>query len=591
MIAWNICGRRGASTLLWNLFAPDVPEKTVFLDEKFDSWATLDDGWTIWNQTLGSFQNWFDVSDGSFIASNNGVLIYDHYLSYANWTGPVNYDECLSISFKLYLPLDYNEKVGWSGQVFWLMLEDTAGERVLMSRWVMDLQPDTAANGWVYWPGGDAPPVTICTFSSGWHSVGVILNRTSNSWTGVFDGVVYPGLTFLASTTNAFDVGKVQLINALREEVQIVKVDDLRIEKGAILPPPPPPPPSFGWMAKTVPSGHYVNLLGIDTPYGQGIHVDSAGSGDISYELMAVNDTTWQVGSAGTVTVNGYFSQYDTLYSYEQPGRRFVRVYVLDESCTSILASADALTYLDQVNAWYYREVVIAGLTPGSMVKVAIGRTDNWAIDWGITAEWAQVSIVAQDIPFHLLIAEAGPTQYLWGQNEVYFDGSASVSDLAIVSYEWTWVAGNGTPKALTGVTPSCPAEWFFSYGNYTVTLTVTDLLGQTDTDTVSISWGFRLFSQTPNGAEWWDAPSDGYYKLRIENHNVTSIDWTIIDCNLTSPPYDVFHYTITFNSSDELLISVPFWMTGGRAYQSEYVIHGAAGSYVTIWSFFVPTG
>jgi PKD repeat protein len=204
------------------------------------------------------------------------------------------------------------------------------------------------------------------------------------------------------------------------------------------------------------------------------------------------------------------------------------------------------------------------------------GTTSNvWASDYGVRT---------------VLVAEAGPTQYLWGQDSVQFDGSGSYSDNGIVSYLWTWIAGNGTEKSLTGANPSCTSEWFFSYGNYTVTLTVTDSSGKTATDTVSIVFGFRIYCDDPMGAEGITAPSDGYYKLRIENNGMQSFNWTIVDCNLTSPPYDVFHDTITFSSDNELLVTGPFWMTGGRYYQSEYIPHGPAGSYMTIFAFFVPT-
>jgi hypothetical protein len=68
----------------------------------------------------------------------------------------------------------------------------------------------------------------------------------------------------------------------------------------------------------------------------------------------------------------------------------------------------------------------------------------------------------------------------------------------------------------------------------------------------------------------------------------MTSFVWTIIDCDRTSPPYEVFNETVTFSSPDELLITDAFWMEGGRWYQSEYVPSGPAGSYMTIYSYFV---
>ncbi len=200
--------------------------------------------------------------------------------------------------------------------------------------------------------------------------------------------------------------------------------------------------------------------------------------------------------------------------------------------------------------------------------------------DYGLGTMWAS-SHSTKAPP----IAEAGPTQYLWGEWTVTFNGTGSYSDIG--SYVWTWTAGNGSSKSAAGLVATIPSEWFFSYGNYTVTLTVTNADGRTATDTVAISWGFRI-EATMRGAEGIITPAPGYYKLRIENCGMSSFVWTIIDCDRTSPPYEVFNETVTFSSPDELLITDAFWMEGGRWYQSEYVPSGPAGSYMTIYSYFV---
>ncbi len=202
-----------------------------------------------------------------------------------------------------------------------------------------------------------------------------------------------------------------------------------------------------------------------------------------------------------------------------------------------------------------------------------------------MSSPYAQADISLSDVG---PLAEAGPIQYLWGQDTVTLDGSGSQSSAGIASFVWTWTSGNDAHRSISGMVPTFASGWFFAYANYTITLTVTDNNGKKATDTVSISWGFRPYS----GERWAEGiitPSNGYFKLRIENHGMTSFDWTILDCSRTAPPYDVFHATVTFSSSDQLLISDAFWMSGQRWYQSEYVLTGPAGAYMTVFSFFVP--
>jgi PKD repeat protein len=62
----------------------------------------------------------------------------------------------------------------------------------------------------------------------------------------------------------------------------------------------------------------------------------------------------------------------------------------------------------------------------------------------------------------------------------VFFDGSASLSDAGITSYQWNM--GDGT--VLDGAVVQ---HIFVQPGNFTVSLTVTDALGQTGTTTWDI--------------------------------------------------------------------------------------------------------
>jgi PKD repeat protein len=216
---------------------------TILLDENFDSWGTLDSSWSIWNATYLDFANWLDVQDGLLVASNNGVLAYDHYLSYANWTRPINYSGEFELSFRICLPLDCDEKYGWAGQVFWVIMYDTSGYAGLISRFVMDSPGDTNATGWVNWQG--EVPVQICPFYSGWHEVSMRMSAASMVWTPTFDGVEYAPQMFRAPS-GAFEIGKIAFVNALREEVQVCALDWVQVAaSGTIITPNLPPVASF----------------------------------------------------------------------------------------------------------------------------------------------------------------------------------------------------------------------------------------------------------------------------------------------------------------------------------------------------------
>jgi len=211
------------------------PETKVVLMENFTSWDSMDNGWTIWNNTLGTFRNWFDLNDENLIASNNGVLIYDLYHSYANWTHQIKYSSYTTISFDVYLPQNYDQKWGWAGQVAWVQVYDSAGNMGIQTRFVSDYLWDTDPIGWVNYEGSADNVVQICPYSRGWHHVTMVIQKDKQTWTGAMDGIVYTDLAF-ADQTEGFDISKIQITNALREEVQIIRFDNFRVECGNISP-------------------------------------------------------------------------------------------------------------------------------------------------------------------------------------------------------------------------------------------------------------------------------------------------------------------------------------------------------------------
>lgn len=207
----------------------DTPD-TVLLDEKFNSWSELDTRWIFWNCTTGNFRNWFNVTDGQLHATNNGILEFETYLSYANWTQKIVYAGELRISFDIYLPMAYNDKIGWAGQVFYVLLYDQSDSCGLWSRFVMDRIGDNPSpSGFVYLDHAGVIR-QICTFEAGWHHVSYILRSDDATWSAEFDGVVYDSLQYTSSQTGPFDISKLTMINALREEVQNIYIDNLLVE-------------------------------------------------------------------------------------------------------------------------------------------------------------------------------------------------------------------------------------------------------------------------------------------------------------------------------------------------------------------------
>jgi hypothetical protein len=82
-------------------------------------------------------------------------------------------------------------------------------------------------------------------------------------------------------------------------------------------------------------------------------------------------------------------------------------------------------------------------------------------------------------------VAEAGPDQVAIADSVVTFNGNASTDDKGITTYSWDFDAEDGITTEATGVTAT---HTYTAARNYTVTLTVTDTVGQTDSDTLQVT-------------------------------------------------------------------------------------------------------
>ena len=127
-----------------------------------------------------------------------------------------------------------------------------------------------------------------------------------------------------------------------------------------------------------------------------------------------------------------------------------------------------------------------SGATP-SHTYTALGTytailtvTDNDEVDASDS-----LTVTVQPDP-GVLTAEAGPNQTTCVGSTVNFDGSGSYAPVGrtIESYSWSF-GSDATPASGTGVTPSCV---YSTHGEKTVTLTVRDSGGDTDSDTLTVT-------------------------------------------------------------------------------------------------------
>ncbi len=91
------------------------------------------------------------------------------------------------------------------------------------------------------------------------------------------------------------------------------------------------------------------------------------------------------------------------------------------------------------------------------------------------------ISVTDNDAP----VAEAGPDQSVFVNEEVTFDGSGSSDNIGITSYSWDFDANGGLQEDATGATAT---HTYTAVGIYTVTLSVSDDAGNTASDTLTVT-------------------------------------------------------------------------------------------------------
>ena len=141
--------------------------------------------------------------------------------------------------------------------------------------------------------------------------------------------------------------------------------------------------------------------------------------------------------------------------------------------------------------------------------------------------------------------ADAGPDQTVDEDAGVTFDGSGSKDNIGILSYVWTFV--DVTPKTLRWVNPTYT---FTDPGVYVVTLEVSDVAGNSDTDTVTIT----VRDATPPTAEaGMDQTVEEDTTVTLDgsqstdNIEIASYSWAFVDVT----PKTLEGVTVTYNFAD----------------------------------------
>lgn len=237
-------GELAVGLLVLSLFATlgAVPagaqsEGVTFLDETFDSWASIDPGWSVRNGTRVVLDTYFDLDDGVLVGSNRlkyPVSTGDYTDAVANWSSPVSYPGGLIISYDIYIPSTFPQVIGYVGNVFHVTAFGMDGVAAISTRFgSADWSggpPGILPTGFAYYNG--SAWIRLNELTWGWHAVSYVLEKSSTTWTAYFDGVAYAGLAYAVPETGGPDLSKLQIGNGLREEVQSILLDNLRIFEG-----------------------------------------------------------------------------------------------------------------------------------------------------------------------------------------------------------------------------------------------------------------------------------------------------------------------------------------------------------------------
>jgi len=197
-------------------------------------------------------------------------------------------------------------------------------------------------------------------------------------------------------------------------------------------------------------------------------------------ENLLTNGMTGLIISPFTPSITLTANANDTSNQYEAIPKMFMAEYFINvdpgEGSGLPIVPVDAVwdTYIEPLTA----AVDSSTWTPGTYtIGVRVAEDDGGATVWG------PVSFITVDVVDGPPIANAGFDQTVAQHTSVAFDGSLSTDDVGIIAYWWNFT--DGGPQTLTGATPSYTFDF---EGIFVVTLTVSDTIGQTNSDIMEVN-------------------------------------------------------------------------------------------------------
>ncbi len=210
----------------------------------------------------------------------------------------------------------------------------------------------------------------------------------------------------------------------------------------------------------------------------------------------------------------------------------------------------------------------------------------------GLTGETTRAVVVDGMFP----VADAGPDQFVNGQQVVYFDGSGSSDDVGISDYTWTASYSNITWIVLTGPTPSYGA--FPKPDRYVVTLTVSDYVSNLDFDTMVVDFGHTIAKsnggKNSDTAIWTYSPeTNGVWRAMTVNHGLSSMVYDVYEMPLNGSAVAVMEQRFRFSQlgayPEGTIWSDQVNMIAGHTYIVKAKPGGHAGTYAAAYDEFSP--
>ncbi|TQV84343.1 PKD domain-containing protein [Aliikangiella coralliicola] len=231
----------------------------------------------------------------------------------------------------------------------------------------------------------------------------------------------------------------------------------------------------------------------VNGPYsgkeGEAISFSSAGSSDPDGNIVSVN---WDFGDGNNSTQN------NPTHTYTSAGSYTVTLKVTDNEGASHSSSTTATITSDGgggscdgvpqyvVGTAYSTGDLVSNVNKKYRCDIAGWCSSNaaWAYEPGVGAHWQSAWSFVSDCvggPQPPKAMANGPYSATVGNAIAFSSAGSSDADGNIVSYSWDFGDGNSS-------TLENPSHTYSSIGSYTVSLTVTDNDGQTDTATTSAS-------------------------------------------------------------------------------------------------------